>query len=57
MSGCCGYQTLQWYYTYPSNPYRFVQPQSVPTVVVVPVREEYTPEPPEFWQDVGRGWT
>lgn len=43
MSGCCGYQTLQWYYTYPSNPYRFVQPQTQP-VQPFPVQENYTPE-------------
>jgi hypothetical protein len=22
---CCGYHTLQWYYTYPSNPYQYVK--------------------------------
>ena len=24
---CCGYHQLKWYYTYPSNPYKYVEVQ------------------------------
>jgi hypothetical protein len=27
---CCGYHTLSWYYTYPSNPYKYVEVKSRP---------------------------
>lgn len=54
---CCGYHTLQWYYTYPSNPYKYVavaQPQ-VPKPMVV--REAYDPpKPNSSWYDLNMGW-
>jgi|LakMenEpi03Aug12_release.lakeMendotaPanAssembly.Ray.scaffolds.fasta_scaffold1486410_1 hypothetical protein len=66
---CCGYHTLQWYYTYPSNPYKYVEvkrPVQLQMNIVEfsrGVNEPYiaggeanNSPPPQFWSDTGRRW-
>lgn len=59
---CCGYQTLQWYYTYPQHPYKYVEVKQPAQKNVTNVTESYiasgetVPSPPQFWSDTGRRW-
>jgi hypothetical protein len=66
---CCGYHTLSWYYTYPSNPYKYVQIRGPTQSAAQPgmliefgndskqTKENYTPSSsPSSWYDLGMGW-
>jgi hypothetical protein len=63
---CCGYHTLKWYYTYPSNPYRYYEirkPQLVLQENSKPATKEsfvpmsaQTVQTPQFWNDATRAW-
>lgn len=59
---CCGYHTLQWYYTYPSNPYKYVEirrPAPVRVEKKDAKKENYVPQSEKSvhsWWDLNMGW-